>query len=76
VTDGSFDPMSEQEQRALARQLADSSNVLDFEAALEIVQLIPEKAEKLLRDRAEHQKLLGALEQANQSLRRAAREFR
>jgi hypothetical protein len=49
VTVDKFDEMNEQEQRDLARQLADVSEVLDFDAALDIAQLLPAEAEELLR---------------------------
>jgi hypothetical protein len=49
--------MDAQEQLTLARQLADGSNVLDFEAALRIVEFEPAEAEKLLRERKERKRL-------------------
>jgi hypothetical protein len=48
--------MNEQEQRDLARQLADVSEVLDFETAFELVQCLPAKAEELLRMHRESEK--------------------
>ncbi|HEX5984422.1 MAG TPA: hypothetical protein VFY69_09475 [Solirubrobacterales bacterium] len=45
--------MNEREQRNLARRLADVSDVLDFEAALGIVQFDPARAEELIRNREE-----------------------
>jgi hypothetical protein len=45
--------MSTQEQRDLAHRLAEASNVLDFEAALEVVQFDVKQAERLLRNREE-----------------------
>jgi hypothetical protein len=68
--------MNEHEQRDLARRLADSSNVLDFDAALQIVQFRPAAAEKLLRDKKQRKARLDALARANERLRRAALEFR
>ncbi|MGN6557373.1 MAG: hypothetical protein ACTHLH_05105 [Solirubrobacterales bacterium] len=48
--------MNEQEQRDLARRLADVSEVLDFEAALRVVRYLPAKAEELLRMHKESEK--------------------
>lgn len=76
MTDVKFNAMNEQEERDLARRLADSSNVLDFEAALRIVQFRPSAAEKLLRDKEERRRLLNELARTNERLREAAREFR
>jgi len=45
--------MNEREQRDLAQQLAASSEVLDFEGALDIVRWRPSRAEKLIRMREE-----------------------
>jgi hypothetical protein len=53
MTGDKFVGMNEQEQRDLARYLADTSNVLDFEDALRIVQLDLPQAERLLRMREE-----------------------
>jgi hypothetical protein len=68
--------MEEQEQLALAHRLAERSNVLDFEAALRIVEFDPAEAEKLLREKQRRKKLLEELAQANKRLHRAALEFR
>jgi len=56
MTRDKFDGVNEQEQREMARQLAQTSNVLDFETALRIVQLDLPQAEKLLRMREEIKK--------------------
>ncbi|HEY3491739.1 MAG TPA: hypothetical protein VGK43_02230 [Solirubrobacterales bacterium] len=45
--------MTEREQRELASRLAEGSEVIDFEMALEIVRLRPADAEKILRMRDE-----------------------
>ena len=45
--------MTEQERRDLANRLAEGSEVIDFEMALEIVRLRPADAEKILRMRDE-----------------------
>lgn len=76
MTNSSFSSMKVEEERDLARRLADSSDVFNFEKALEVVQFDPVKAERLLRDRERHKKLLDELAQANERLHRAAREFR
>ncbi|MDQ3725959.1 MAG: hypothetical protein M3335_08765 [Actinomycetota bacterium] len=68
--------MNEQEQRELARRIADGSRVLDFAAALQIVQHDPAGAEKMLRDREERKRLLKELACANERLHQAALEFR
>lgn len=46
--------MTEQEQRDLAQRLADGSEILDFEMALECVRHRPAEAEEVLRMREEH----------------------
>jgi hypothetical protein len=53
MTGDKFVGMNEQEKRDLARYLADTSNVLDFEDALRIVQLDLPQAERLRRMREE-----------------------
>jgi hypothetical protein len=45
--------MDEREQRDLARHLADTSEVLDFEGALRIVKFRPADVDRLLRMREE-----------------------
>jgi hypothetical protein len=74
VTTGNFDTMSEQEQRDLARRIADSSNVFDFAKALELVQCSPAAAEKLLRKREERKELFDELARADRRLRITVRE--
>ncbi len=49
--------MTEQEQRALARRLADRSSVFDFEEALELVRYRPARAEELIRNREETERM-------------------
>ena len=53
MTDINFHAMDEREQRDLARHLADTSEVLDFEGALRIVKFRPADVDKLLRMREE-----------------------
>lgn len=48
--------MNEEEQRELARRLAEASRILDFEAALQIVQFDPARAEQLLRNREDEKR--------------------
>jgi len=67
--------MNEQEQRDLARQLADVSEVLDFEAALELVQCLPAKAEKLLRMHRESEKRQEERARARERRQLALREL-
>ncbi|HEX7278665.1 MAG TPA: hypothetical protein VF255_03475 [Solirubrobacterales bacterium] len=68
--------MNEQEQRDLARYLADTSNVLDFAAALQIVQLDLPQAEKLLRMREEGERTREEFARSRERRRRALLEFR
>jgi hypothetical protein len=51
MTRGSVNAMDEQEQRDLAKYLADTSEVFGFDTALEIVKRRPADAERLLRMR-------------------------
>lgn len=48
--------MTEREARDLAWRLAEDSNVLNFEKALQIVEFDPAEAERLIRMRAENEK--------------------
>jgi|GEM_PF-6370834 len=50
--------MTKHEQEALALQIADGSSVFDFDTALELVRLMPKKAEALLQDRKRRRDLL------------------
>lgn len=68
--------MTEQEERSLARRIADDSEIFDFDLALELVQRRPTEAEKLVRDREERRAVMDKLARANQGLHRAAQEFR
>lgn len=68
--------MTEQEERSLAKRLAEGSEVFDFERALELVRQMPAAAEKLLRERAERKQRQAELTRAFDGLRRAARELR
>jgi hypothetical protein len=68
--------MTEQEERDLARQIADGSEVFDFETALELVKFSPDRAERLIRNRRERKRMLDELARANERLHRSAREFR
>jgi hypothetical protein len=63
--------MDEQEQRELARRLADGSEVYDFERALRAVQARPASAEKLVRDRERRKKILDELDRQRERRRRA-----
>jgi hypothetical protein len=51
MTRGSVNAMDEQQQRELARYLADTSEVFGFDTALEIVKRRPADAERLRRMR-------------------------
>lgn len=48
--------MTEREARDLAWRLAEGSNVLNFEKALQIVEFDPAEAERLIRMRAENER--------------------
>jgi type II secretory pathway component PulF len=74
MTRSSFAEMNEQEQRDLARRLAEGSEVLDFERALRIVEFKPAKAERLIREREESKKLMEELNRAVERLHRTVRE--
>jgi hypothetical protein len=68
--------MTQQEQRRVAQQLADVSDVFNFETALGLVELEPAKAEELLRMRAENKQRQEERARAYEGLRQAIREFR
>ena len=68
--------MNGQEERDLARQIADNSEVFDFETALELVKVSPGRAKRLIHNRRERKRMLDELARANQGLHQAAREFR
>jgi hypothetical protein len=53
MTGGIFEAMDQREQRALAEQLSNGSDFVDFDTALEIVQWRPEEARRILQTRAE-----------------------
>lgn len=68
--------MTQQEERDLARRLADDSETLDFDLALEFVQYRPALAERMVRNREELREAIDNLARANERLHRAAQEFR
>jgi hypothetical protein len=68
--------MDPQEQRAMARRLAEGSNIFDFDAALRVVEHMPERAERILREREEWRQLMKELDRAHDQMRRSALEFR
>lgn len=68
--------MTEDEQREMARRIADGSSVFDFERALVLVQRRQADAEKILRMREETARQLEELHLAYAGLHRAALEFR
>lgn len=71
MTSSSFKTMNSQEQRNLARRLAEASNVLDFEAALEVVQFDVKQAERLLRNREEEKEIKEEFARLRERRRRA-----
>jgi hypothetical protein len=68
--------MTEQEQKALARRIANGSSVFDFDKALELVRLLPAKAETLLRDREKLQVLQEQEDHSRNRLRITIRQLR
>jgi hypothetical protein len=68
--------MTEQEQRELARRVAEVSSVFDYDNALRLVRWSPAEAEKLLRMRKESKRRQEELDRAYERLHRAALEFR
>jgi hypothetical protein len=76
MTEDKFDEMNEQEQRDLARRLAQTSNVIDFETALQVVQFDPTQAERLIRMREEDEKSSEELARAREERRLALLELR
>jgi hypothetical protein len=71
VTRDSVSVMNDQEQRDLAKQLADSSEVFGFNTALEIVKRRPADAEKLLRMREKTAMRKEEMERARERRKRA-----
>jgi hypothetical protein len=68
--------MTEQEERDLARRLADDSDAFDFDRALEIVQWKPAEAERLLRMQKEMERRQEERARSLERLHRAALELR
>jgi hypothetical protein len=64
--------MTEQEERALAQRIAVDSEVFDFEKALELVERMPHKAERLVREREEERVRQERLDRAYRRLHRSA----
>lgn len=71
MTTGSVGAMNEREQRSLAERLADSSPVLGFDTALEIVKYRPAEAERLLRMREESARHKEEMDRARARRKRA-----
>jgi replicative DNA helicase len=67
--------MTEQEKKVLAGCLAEGSRVLDFESALQIVDVQPAEAERLIRERAKRAKRQEERSRILRELHEAAREF-
>ena len=76
MTGDKFEEMNEQEQRDLARRIAETSNVLDFEMALRIVQLDLPRAEKLIRIREEDERAREEFARSRAERRQALLELR
>jgi hypothetical protein len=71
MTIGSVRAMDEQEQRRLAKRLADTSQVFGFDTALEIVKYRPADAERLLRMREESAQRKEEMDRARERRKRA-----
>lgn len=71
MTRGSVKTMDEQEQRQLAKLLADTSEVFGFDTALEIVKRRPTDAERLLRMRERMARQQEEMHRGRERLRRA-----
>lgn len=76
MTEARFEGMEKGEQQDLARRLADTSEVFNFQTALELVRLMPEEAERLMRMREENEKSQEESARGLERLHRAAQEFR
>jgi hypothetical protein len=68
--------MTQQEERDLARRIAEGSETFDFDLALVLVQRRPAEAKRLIRNRERMRKAMEKLDRAYEGLHRAAREFR
>ena len=71
MTRGSVYVMNDQEQRELAKHLADTSEVFGFDIALEIVRRRPADAERLLRMREKTAKRKEEMDHARRRRKRA-----
>lgn len=71
MTSGRFEEVDEQEQRDLARRLTDAAEILDFEAALRIVEFDPGRAEELIAMRKRDDKRLEELARVRERRKRA-----
>ncbi len=71
MTRGSVNAMDEQEQRQLAKHLADTSEVFGFDTALEIVKRRPADAERLLRMRERMAKQQEEMDRGRERRKRA-----
>lgn len=71
MTRGSLKTMDQIEQRALAEQLSNGSDFVDFDTALEIVQWRPEEARRILRSRADMQRRQAERARLREQRRRA-----
>jgi hypothetical protein len=67
--------MTEQEKRVIAHRLADGSRFVSFERALQLVELKPEKAERLVQDQEECNERQEERSRIFRQLRDAAREL-
>jgi len=67
--------MTEREQREIARQVAEGSDVFDFDRALKLVQRRPADAEKILRMRETSKRSREEFARARERRRIALREL-
>ncbi len=63
--------MTEQEERELARKLAERSGVFDFDLAPRVVKAKPVQAEKLIRNREETKRMSEEFARLREARRRA-----
>lgn len=74
MTGSRFDGVGEQEQRDLAKRLTDAAEVVDFEAALRIVEFDPGRAEELIAMRERHERRQEEFARVREQRKRALRE--
>lgn len=74
MTDTKFEAMNLEEQKDLAKRLADVSDVLDFDASFKIVRFDPSKAEELIDNWERSRKRQEEFDRISERRRLALRE--